>query len=159
MIPISYNRYASDYNKATIYALIMIRDYLEEIPKNNKEFTEQDYYDQRIEFNKGFITPLNAYVGYAYSFGGKLWGGWARDSKGKRDYVSEAYRNAVKQSPKLKNIAISNLSYDKVDLESNALIYCDPPYNNTTKYKIKFNHDKFWDWCREKHNQGYNIYI
>ena len=34
----------------------------------------------------------------------------------------------------------------------NTLIYCDPPYENTTKYSTSknFDHKIFWDWCREK---------
>ena len=30
------------------------------------------------------------------------------------------------------------------------MIYCDPPYENTTSYKTgSFDHPKFWDWCRK----------
>ena len=29
------------------------------------------------------------------------------------------------------------------------MIYCDPPYENTSKYATKqFNHANFWEWCR-----------
>lgn len=156
-IPDIYNRYANDYNRATIKAMIMIRTCLKEIPKNNKEFTEEDYYKARDKFYEGYITPFNSYVGYAYSYSGKLWGGWARGEG--RDYVAEAYRNAVKQSPKLHGITFTNLSYDDVEIKPNSLIYCDPPYKNTTKYKIDFDHDKFWDWCRIKHKEGHTVYI
>lgn len=31
----------------------------------------------------------------------------------------------------------------------NAVIYCDPPYANTTKYKDDFNHDEYWNWVRK----------
>ena len=40
-----------------------------------------------------------------------------------------------------------------------SFIYCDPPYENTTSYKNKFDHNKFWDWCREKAKQGHQIFI
>ena len=32
------------------------------------------------------------------------------------------------------------------------MIYCDPPYQNTTKFTCtdQFNYDLFWDWIREK---------
>ena len=30
-------------------------------------------------------------------------------------------------------------------------LYCDPPYKGTATYKEWwFDHDKFWDWAREK---------
>ena len=32
---------------------------------------------------------------------------------------------------------------------TNAMIYCDPPYENTTGFKDKFDHKKYWDWVRK----------
>ena len=29
------------------------------------------------------------------------------------------------------------------------MIYCDPPYENTTGFKDKFDHKKYWDWVRK----------
>lgn len=31
------------------------------------------------------------------------------------------------------------------------MFYLDPPYKNTKQYGISknFNHDEFWEWCRE----------
>ena len=41
-------------------------------------------------------------------------------------------------------------SYENLDFE-NCLIYCDPPYQGTTGYKTgTFDHDKFFEWCREQ---------
>lgn len=39
-------------------------------------------------------------------------------------------------------------SYDEVDIPENSLIYCDPPYINTTGYGVEFDHERFYDWCR-----------
>lgn len=46
-----------------------------------------------------------------------------------------------------------------LNVPSKATIYCDPPYKDTTKYKDDFDHDKFYDWCREKHAQGHSIFV
>lgn len=40
-----------------------------------------------------------------------------------------------------------------------SLIYCDPPYAGTAGYYIKFNHDEFWGWCREKRKEGHTVFI
>lgn len=41
------------------------------------------------------------------------------------------------------------VSYDKVDIASDSVVYCDPPYRNTKGYVAKgFDHEKFYDWCR-----------
>ena len=37
-------------------------------------------------------------------------------------------------------------------------IYCDPPYVGTTKYKDDFDHERFYDWCRERKKEGHNIF-
>lgn len=49
--------------------------------------------------------------------------------------------------------SLENLSYDEVDVEPGAIIYCDPPYIGTAEYianDTTFDHRKFYDWCREK---------
>jgi len=159
-VPKTYNRYANDLSEATIMALIMIRDNLRNIPKNNKEFTEEDYNNCKQEVKNGKITSLNSFAGFAYSYGAKYYDCWRRDKIGKRDYVAESYRNAVKQSPYLHNVIFSCASYDKVFLEPNSLIYCDIPYKGTGKYKTEnLNYEAFWDWCREKKIEGHTIYI
>jgi len=154
------NVVANDFNIWATEALKFIRDCLDKIPKNNKEFTEQDYIDIK---NNGIIINnlgLIGYVGFALSYGGKWFGGWRRDSQKKRDYVSEAYKNAVKQSPNLKHIKITNLSYDEVELQPNSIIYNDIPYRDTTKYSTGgFDYDKFYQWCVDKHNEGHKVFI
>lgn len=57
----------------------------------------------------------------------------------------------MKQTPKIKDVKFVCSSYDqnKYCNLKNALIYCDPPYQNTTKFETgSFDYDKFWDWCR-----------
>lgn len=49
--------------------------------------------------------------------------------------------------------SLENLSYDEVDIEPGAIIYCDPPYIGTAEYianDTTFDHQKLYDWCREK---------
>ena len=42
-------------------------------------------------------------------------------------------------------------SYDEVDIPAGIIIYCDPPYAGTAEYvEGGFDHEKFYDWCREK---------
>lgn len=50
-----------------------------------------------------------------------------------------------------KNITFSNESFEDVRLPENSVVYCDPPYKNTTKYyfnKEPFDHEFFWNWAR-----------
>ena len=66
--------------------------------------------------------------------------------------VNEAIRNIKKQAPNLKDINFINCSF--LDLPKDKIkgyvIYCDPPYRDTTKYATKnFPYEAFYNWCRE----------
>lgn len=155
------NVLANDYNIYCVRALEFIRDNLEELPKDNSETDELEYKKfKSMKWIDNYLAGLKGYYGFALSYGGKWFGGWRRDKEGKRDYIAEAYRNAEKQSPNLKNVIFENKSYDKVELKPNSIIYLDPPYKNTTKYKTgEFDYDKFYEWCIEKHREGHTVFI
>ncbi|MFA5049269.1 MAG: DNA adenine methylase [Patescibacteria group bacterium] len=148
------NRIGADLNPYLIECLELIRDNVDLLPKSKLEFTEKDYNEQKF-----IKDSLYGYVGFALSYSGKWWGGWCRDSLGKRDYVAEAYKNALTQSEKLKGCIFIHSSYEKLIIPKNSIIYCDPPYEGTTKYNIKFDHKMFWDWCRLMKRDGHNIFI
>ena len=152
------NRIAADSNEYLIQALKLIRDNPESLPKNNQEFTEEMY--NQIKYDDS-NKALKGYAGFCFSFGGKWFGGWSRtDSNGisKRDYVAESYRNAIKQSPLLKDIEFVCCDYQDLIIPDSSIVYYDPPYLNTTKYKDKFDHNRFYDYCRII-SQKHEVYI
>ena len=148
-------RIGADINSYLIDALISIRDNVNDLPRNNQEFTESDY----KELRRSNDYKHKGYAGFAFSYAGKWLGGWCRDSEGRRDYVSESYSNAIKQSPKLQGIKFVNASYLDLEIPRNSLIYCDPPYEGATKYKDDFNHPAFWEWCRDKAKEGHIVFV
>lgn len=123
-----------------------------------QDITEEKYKHIR-QHQDAYPPELVGYVGFALSYGGKWWGGWSRDSSGKRNYVDEAYRNALKQFPKLLGVRFYHKSLFDLELKERCTLYIDPPYANTTKYKHSFDHEKFYDWCREKHHEGHTLYV
>jgi len=85
--------------------------------------------------------------------------GLARCERG-RDYVSSAYNSAIKQSPNLQGVKLVHSQYQDLEIPPNSIIYCDPPYRDTATYKTgKFNHDSFWLWCEQKHNEGHTVFV
>ena len=50
-------------------------------------------------------------------------------------------------------LLLSNLSYEEVPIESDSVIYCDPPYKNTNRYIDDFDHEKFYSWLRSLKQQ------
>ena len=154
------NRIGADANKYCIEALKIIRDDVLRLPEDESWFNENDY--KRIKTDEQDIG-LKGYAGFALSYGGKWFGGWCRGKTNngkKRDYVNEAYKNAERQSKFLQGVKLINCSYDELYLNNdNSIIYCDPPYANTTKYKDDFDHIKFWQWCREMSDRGHKVFI
>jgi len=66
------------------------------------------------------------------------------------NYAQMGLNLALKQSPKIQNVDFICDSYENLDFE-NCLVYADPPYQGTTGYKTgAFDHDKFFNWCREQ---------
>ena len=45
---------------------------------------------------------------------------------------------------------LTNKDYADVEIKDNSVIYCDPPYLNTKGYKIKFDNERFYSWCRKQ---------
>lgn len=123
-------------------------------------FTEEDY--NQVKANKdAYPRELVGYVGFALSYSGKWFGGWRRDGAGKRDYVTESYKNAQKQFPQLQGVHFRNKSVFDIDFSKcgQSTIYCDPPYAGTTKYKDDFDHERFYEWCRDRHKDGHKVFI
>lgn len=136
------------------------------LPK--KIVTELDYAEVRN--NKDANKALTGYVGFAMSFGGKWFGGYRRNIAGTKDDVSlksfneqeqsrKSYESIVKQQPRLLGCEFKHCSYDSLYIPPNSIIYCDPPYKDTTRYKDKFDHQPFYDWCRMKTRQGHSVFV
>lgn len=147
-------RVGLDLNKDAIDGLKTIRDALHTIPKTTSEFSEIEY------VNRCSDKPhLRGYVSFALSFGGKHWGGWSRDRQN-TDYVARGYRAAQKQSPLLQGVVLICGSYDTIKISQSCLIYCDPPYAGTTKYKTGgFDHEVFWSWCQDMADMGHTVFV
>ena len=114
--------------------------------------TEEEYISVRDNKEK-YPDYYVGYIGYHATFGSKYFAGYARSLKAdgvtQRDQSNEAYRNTMKQVPNIKDVHFIQGDYRKYKIK-NAVIYCDPPYEGTTKYIIKsFDYAQFWNWCRE----------
>lgn len=149
-------RIGYDLNHNAIEALKVIRDRPYDLPIDSWCFTESDYNNRAKEF-----PWLRGFAAFAYSFGSKEWGGWARDRKGGRDFVAEGRATAIKQSPKIQGVQFICSNYTNIRLEKPSLIYCDPPYALTTSYKNSkgFSHTQFWQWCYSMVDEGHLVFV
>ena len=135
----------SDIDKYVIATLIGLRN--GEIPP--KEVSKEFYLD--VKNNKdNYSDFIVGYIGYELSFGAKWFGGYVKrdDKKFRGDIYS--YNACMKQAEKLKDIQFKCCSFDTYKDLSGYVIYCDPPYKETTAYKQGiFDYELFYSWCRE----------
>ena len=126
----------------------------------------------KINSNTYHIVRLNreqsaphvvGWVGFNCSYSGKWFGGFAGETKTKigtvRDYQAEAISNVAKQVEKLKGVVFQNKNYYELELPPNSIVYCDPPYEGTTKYANDFDHNLFWNWVRSISKQGHTVFV
>ena len=125
-----------------------------------KEVTEE-YYNELKQNRDNYPKELVGYFGTQLVFGNIWFGSFRRDNTGKRKYDLEAYNNVIKQQPNLKDIEFVCGDYKEMIIPSNSLIYCDPPYKGSRPYigENKINHTEFWDWCRDKVNEGHIVFV
>ena len=71
----------------------------------------------------------------------------------------------LQQLERLDLITQTNLDYAEVKISTppqDTIIYLDPPYANTSEYKLcgnSFDYERFYQWCIDKAKQGYNVFI
>ena len=124
------------------------------------KITRQKYVDLRTGNGPDY---LRGWAAYGCSFRGKKWGGFAGIVKRKNrkpcDEQAERLRSIAKQVSALAGVKFVAAPYDRLKIPPRSLIYCDPPYAGTTDYKTNFDHEVFWQWCREKAKEGHTVYV
>ena len=152
-VPERFTRIGYDLNEHTIAAMLGIRDFVDQFPESITE----DYYKSL----KGTGShPINSWMRFVASFGGKLDNGYAREAgSDESTFIGYGKRNALKQSPKIQSVEFICASYKDVKV-TDSLIYCDPPYQGTTGYKTgAFNHKEFFQWCRDMVSKGNIVFV
>lgn len=114
------------------------------IPPDN--ISEDEY---KLAKNLPDTDPLKAFIGFGCSFAGKYFGGYARCANG-NNYAKTAKNSILNKFKNLnKDLIFQCQNYGDLIL-NNCLVYCDPPYHNTTKYTVgDFNSNEFWNIMRE----------
>jgi len=133
------HRTASDNNKA----LITMYKSLQAGWLPPEEVSELLY--AKYKANQNEMDPLTAFIAIGCSFGGKWFGGYARQ-KG-YNFAAGGRRALQKQLSFLLDVCFVAKDYREWQ-PKNKLIYCDPPYEGVTEYKTKFDHVSFWETMR-----------
>ena len=121
----------------------------------------KDYYDDiKHTYRQGKHPAwLVGNVGFLASFNGRWFDGnyakpvWEKTKTGLkyRDYYREGKDGLLRQSPKLQGIEWSCCDYHDAIISNDSVVYCDPPYQSTTSYKVSkdFDYAEFWNTMRK----------
>jgi len=156
---VSGKRMANDINE---YLIAMWLGFIEHNWRPPKEISKDEYINIRAKQNEN-DPRLIGWVGFNCSYSGKFFDGYAGKTKTKintvRDYQKEALKNVMKQIDNLQGVVFSNQEYYEMHIPDESIIYCDPPYANTTKYNSDFDHDLFFQWIRDMAYEGHTVYV
>lgn len=142
------NRFASDNNE---YLIAFWRALQNGWNPCDIDMTKELYVD--IKDNMSQYPPeVVALAGLCATYNAKWFGGYAGIVTTKigtqRNYYDEAVRNILKQIPDVQTIVFNHCDYTEIQPHG-SVVYCDPPYQGTTKYVGDFDSEKYWDWVRE----------
>lgn len=148
----SGERKAYDYNEYLIEMYKAVQGGYE-LPNS---ISEEEY--RYIKDHKDKDKALTGFVGFGCSFAGKWFGGYARGHGGKLGYADTSKRSLLKKMDAMKDVMFAYADYKTLSFKD-CLIYCDPPYDNTTKFTgtPDFDSREFWDVMRiwSKNNDVY----
>lgn len=118
--------------------------------------TEEEYQKLRT----ADPSPLRAAVGFGASFGGKWFGGYARNADAK-NYMQTCVNVLRRQRGLFRGAELAHVSYLEWPVVPGVVVYCDPPYAGTTGYKGTqgFDHDQFWARMREWAASGSYVFV
>lgn len=118
--------------------------------------SEQTYKDLREQAKEGVISPEIAFVGYACSWAGKWFGGYARGEN--RNFCLESKKTLISKMKCCKDVIFKHLNYLNLNV-TNSTIYCDPIYVDTTSHRKLWDTGQFWKWAREQVGKGNELYV
>lgn len=111
-----------------------------------EEISKEQY--KYIKEHKDEDMALSGFVGFGCSFGGKWFGGLASNKRGD-NYCHRANKSVLKDMGGLQNATFLCLDYKDVEIPQGAIVYADPPYDNTTGYSLgDFDSNEFWNYAR-----------
>ena len=119
-----------------------------------QDISKEEYDDIKNNKEK-YLKELVAIAGFCSTYNAKWFGGYAGKVKTKigtiRNYYDESIRNILNQKQYIEDVKFLNKSF--LDLPKDKIkgyvIYCDPPYEGTTKYRDDFPHTEYWEWVKE----------
>lgn len=147
--PTSWRRTAAD----TSLDLILMWQALQDGWTPPAHITKDQYEEQR----HAPPSPLRGFTGYACSWGAKWWGGYGTHRK--IDLAETNRRWLLDHRSSLRGVDFQHADYTSHPVDAGTIVYCDPPYADTTGYRTDFDTDKFWYTCEKWIHTGAAVLV
>ena len=116
--------------------------------------TKEHFYNLQ---GNGESSAEKGFIGHVVSFGGIYFKFF---SESLLKYLPGSKKDVISRSEKMSNVTFSHGNYRQFDYLKGFVIFCDPPYENNSRYydennkRLKFDSKLFWEWCKKmsKHN-------
>ena len=117
------------------------------------ELSEERYAE--LNARRDPSDPLTAFAGFGCSWGGKYFGGFARNGDG-RNYAAAAANSLRRKFESLRGVRFGCADYRELEPPPSWTVYCDPPYAGTVGYAAvgAFDHAEFWAVVRRWSRHG-----
>lgn len=110
--------------------------------------------EEYASLKKSEPSALRGFVGFGCSFGGKWFGGYASNAVG-HDYCGAARRGLLRKVAGMRSATFTCADYRTFSPGTGTLVYCDPPYANTTGYSLgQFDSNEFWTTMQSWSSDG-----
>ncbi len=129
---VGFNRYGNDINTDLIRMFQAVQNGW--VPPDS--VSNDEYNEVRKGGAEKYPPELIAFVAIGCSYSGKWWGGYARGNANDgtpRNYCIESKKNLMSQN--IKDVTFTSGNYFEMQIPTDSIIYCDPPYAGTTNIK------------------------
>lgn len=103
--------------------------------------------------------PLHGFAAFCCSFGGKYWGGYARETG--RNFALQGRNSLLRKIKATQLTEFKCCEYHELEILPGDVVYCDPPYAGTTMgYATEpWDSNQFWNWCRDLQDKGATVIV
>lgn len=123
------------------------------------DITEQEW----AALRKAEPSALRGFAGFACSFGGKWFAGYARDPRKRLTFAQTGGRGLLRKAECLANAEIRQADYHELAYLAgpDSVVYCDPPYAGTTGYGAVggFDSREFWAEMSKWSSAGAAVFV
>lgn len=149
--------FVTDINQ---YLVALYRDYAAGRFTPPDAISREEYADLKSTWATSAPSAIHGFAGVACSFAGKWFDSYATNADG-TDYVGAGVRWLERNRNILQRVDYVYGGYTSRVITQPGLMYCDPPYVNTTQgYSTKsFDSDAFWALSEIRANVGFTVVV